>query len=426
MSDQLSDQTKSMQEASREALRAVRTTEFEPKGTHPLLAGVDLLDGHWYAADPHAGWSWMRENAPVYYDPNSDVWGITRYDDVLHVSRTPEIFSAHDNIRPKTGHVPMMISMDDPEHNNRRKLVNKGFTRRRVREQEERLRAIADHLVDRMIEQGGECDFVWTVAAWMPLIAIGDMLGFAPEDRQKLLEWSDLLLRGTEGDLDAMEEATQAFANFWAYQSGVIADRKANPRDDLISVLTQAEVDGEKLDDESLIWESLLILIGGDETSRHVISGAMLALLENPDQLEQLRADPSLLPTAVEEFVRWVSPIKSMSRKVTQDTQLGGEEIPAGDEVLMFYASANRDETRFDDPFTFDIHRDPNPHVAFGHGTHFCLGANLARLEITVMYEQLLSRIGAIELAVDPSELKIRPSGFTTGLESLPIRFTSA
>ena len=191
-------------------------------------------------------------------------------------------------------------------------------------------------------------------------------------------------------------------------------------------MLTQAEVDGERLDQESLIWESLLILIGGDETTRHVLSGALLALLEHPDQLQALREDRSLMPTAVEEFVRWVSPIRSMSRMVRQDVEIGGQTIPAGDEVLLFYPSANRDERVFDRPDTFDIRRDPNPHLAFGNGAHHCLGANLARLEISVMFDTLLDRIGDIELAVPRDQLQFRPSSFTSGLEGLPIRFAPA
>ena len=422
----MAEDTERLRQEAREALAALRDGTREAKGTHPLLDGVDLLAGSWYVQEPHDAWAWMRDHAPAYYDPNADVWGLTRYEDVRHASRTPEVFSNHENIRPKTGHVPMMISMDDPEHNQRRRLVNTGFTRRRVRDQEDRLRAIAHHLVDRMVEQEGACDFVWTVAAWMPLIAIGDLLGFAPEDRQKLLDWSDLLLRGTEGDLDALEEATAAFGEFWAYQGQVIADRTENPRDDLISVLTQAEVDGERLDQESLIWESLLILIGGDETSRHVLSGALRALLDHPEQLEALRRDRSMLPTAVEEFVRWVSPIKSMSRMVREDVDIAGQTIPAGDEVLLFYPSANRDERVFDAPQRFDIRRDPNPHLAFGNGTHHCLGANLARLEITVMFDVLLDRVHDIELDASHDALAHRPSSFTSGLESLPIRYRAA
>lgn len=420
------ENTERLTEQAREALQSLGDAEVDHKGRHPLLDGVNFMAGAWYADDPHPGWAWMRAHAPVYHDPTCDLWGLTRYEDVRTAARTPEIFSNRENIRPKTGHVPMMISMDDPEHAKRRRLVNHGFTRRRVRDQEDRLRAVAHQLVDRMFAQGGECDFVWTVAAWLPLIAIGDMLGFAEQDREKLLEWSDVLLKGTEGDVEAMDQATAAFGDFWAYQSKVIADRKAAPTDDLISVLAQAEVDGERLDDESLIWESLLILIGGDETTRHVLSGAMLALLQHPEQLAALREDRTLLPVAVEEFVRWVSPIKSMSRTVTKDVKLGGQSIPAGDEVLLFYPSANRDADVFDAPDTFDIRRDPNPHVAFGHGAHFCLGANLARLEITVMFDTLLDRVAEMELAADPADLPYRASSFTSGLEALPIRFRPA
>jgi cytochrome P450 family 142 subfamily A polypeptide 1 len=422
----VAEKTQRLVESAREQLAQVADGGFEPKGDHPLRDDIHLLDGGWYATDPQADWEWLREHAPAYYCPNADVWGVSRYEDIVFASRNPDIFSNHDNIRPKTGHVPMMISMDDPDHTRRRKIVNKGFTRRRVADKEERLRAVSDQLIDRMLEQDGQCDFVWTVAAWLPLIVIGDMLGVAPGDRDDLLRWSDLLLKGTEGDLEALDEATKAFGDYWAYQAKVVADRKANPKDDLVSLLAHAEVDGDRLDDESLIWESLLILIGGDETTRHVLSGGLLQLLTHPEAMEELRADLGKLPTAIEEMLRYVSPIKSMSRKVRSDVELGGQTIPAGDEVLLFYPSGNRDPRQFDAPQDFDIHRDPNHHIAFGHGTHFCLGANLARLELKCLFEQLLTRVTDLELAVPSADLELRRSSFTSGLEGLPIRYAPA
>jgi len=422
----VAERTQRLVESAREKLVEVAEGGFEPKGDHSLRDGIHLLDGGWYATDPHEDLGWLREHAPAYYCPKADVWGISRYDDIVFASRNPEIFSNHDNIHPKTGHVPMMISMDDPDHTRRRKIVNKGFTRRRVSDKEERLRAVSDQLIDRMLDKDGACDFVWTVAAWLPLIVIGDMLGVAPGDREDLLRWSDLLLKGTEGDLDALDEATKAFGEYWAYQATVVADRKANPRDDLVSLLAHAEVDGDRLDDESLIWESLLILIGGDETTRHVLSGGLLQLLLHPEATEELRADLTKLPTAIEEMLRYVSPIKSMSRKVRSDVEVGGQTIPAGDEVLLFYPSGNRDGSQFPDPHRFDIGREPNHHIAFGHGTHFCLGANLARLELRCLFEQLLTRVRDLELAVPVEQLELRRSSFTSGLEGLPIRYAPA
>jgi cholest-4-en-3-one 26-monooxygenase len=418
------DRTEQLRQRSREQLAASREGEHAHKGDHPLRTGVNLIDGDWYARDPHEDWAWMRENAPVYHDPNSDVWAITRYEDLRAVSTRPGDFSNHENIRPKTGHVPMMISMDDPEHAKRRRLVSRGFTPRRVADKEPRIREICDGLLDRVLQRG-ECDFVWDVAAWLPLIVIADMLGVAPEDHERLLRWSDLLLEGTAGDLDKLEEATTAFGEYYAYQAEVIEDRRGCPRQDLVSVLIDAEVDGQRLDDESLIWESLLILIGGDETTRHVISGGMLELLRHPDALARLREDPARLPRAIEEMLRWVSPIKTMSRTVTRDVELGGQTIPAGDEVLLTYPAANRDGAVFADADVFDIDRVDNPHVAFGHGPHFCLGASLARLELKVLFERVLERMDDIELAVAPEALERRSSSFVSGLESLPLRFAA-
>lgn len=394
----------------------------EPKGTHALREGVALLDGEWYATEPHADWAWMREHAPAYHDPGCDVWALTRYEDVRRVSTDPETFSNHDNIRPKIEHAPMMISMDDPDHAKRRRLVSRGFTPRRVADNEPRIREICTDLIDRVVERG-ECDFVWDVAAWLPLIVIGDMLGVREEDHEQLLRWSDLLLEGTTGDVERMQEATQAFGEYSAYQAEVIAERWRCPADDLVSVLVEAEVDGDRLDDESVLWESLLILIGGDETTRHVISGGMLELLRRPDDLTWLREHPDRVPTAVEEMLRWVSPIKTMSRTVTRDVEIAGQRIPAGDEVLLTYPAANRDPEVFDAPDTFDVRRGDNPHIAFGFGPHFCLGASLARLELKVLFEEVLARLDDLELTTPPEQLRRRPSSFVSGFEELPIRF---
>ncbi|MDX1512040.1 MAG: cytochrome P450, partial [Nitriliruptorales bacterium] len=290
--------------------------------------------------------------------------------------------------------------------------------------QTDHVRGIVTDLIDAVIDKG-ECDFVWDIAAWLPLIVIGDMLGVVPSDRAQLLEWSDLLLKGTEGDLESLAEATAAFAEYFEYQGRIVHDRRKNPQDDLVSVLCTADVDGTMLDDEAIIWESLLILIGGDETTRHVISGGMLELLRDRALYEQLRDDESRagLPRAVDEMLRWVSPIKSMSRYVTQDIEVRGHIIPADDEVLLLYPSGNRDEDVFEDPFTFDIERDPNPHIAFGHGPHFCLGSHVAKVELNVLFDEIFRRMPDLELACDPDELELRNSSFTSGLESLPVRF---
>jgi cytochrome P450 family 142 subfamily A polypeptide 1 len=225
---------------------------------------------------------------------------------------------------------------------------------------------------------------------------------------------------------DVMLRAGQAFEEYAAYNREVVKRRRMHPADDLMSILVHAEIDGERLDDEEILQEGLLILIGGDETTRHVITGGMEQLLRNPDQRRLLLDDPGKIPVAVEEMLRWVSPIKNMARTATRDVELRGETIREGDKVLLLYPSANRDERVFPDPFTFDVTRQPNNHVAFGgYGAHFCLGASLARLELRVMFEELLKHLPDMELASE-APLPIRPSNFIAGIESMAVRFSPA
>jgi cytochrome P450 family 142 subfamily A polypeptide 1 len=390
----------------------------------PARPGLNLLDGAWYADDPHEVWTWMRREAPVYYDEVAAVWGIAKYDDVLAVEKDPTTFSSHRAPRPHGMHLPMMISMDDPEHRQRRGLVNRGFTPRRIAEMEQTVIALCHRILDRVCESG-ECDFVWDVAALLPLMVIADLLGFDLDAHEDLLRWSDDLMRATTANPtpERAQAGFEAMTGFRELQLQVIAERRAEPRDDLISKLCLAEIDGDGLDDESIVNEALLILIGGDETTRHVISGGVLALLQQPAQLAELASQPGLVPVAVEEFLRWVSPIKNMARTVTRDVELRGRELRTGDQVMLFYPSANRDEEVFSDPDMLDIRRDPNPHLAFGFGTHFCLGAALARLELRAMVPAVLARLPDLALADGPS-LEYRPSNFVSGLESLPVRFT--
>jgi cholest-4-en-3-one 26-monooxygenase len=384
---------------------------------------VDLLDGRLYAEQPHELWAWMREHEPAFWDAKNDVWAFTRHEDIFQIEKDAKTYSSHRAPRPHGDHLPMMISMDAPEHNRRRKLVSRGFTPRRVRDHEATITRICTEIIDRVAAKG-ECDFVWDIAAPLPLLLIADMLGFPPSAYDDLLRWSDDMIRGTTiNDPAAAEAAMYAGIAFREFQLGVIADRRANgPREDLVSILCEAEVDGERLDDESIIQESLLILIGGDETSRHVMTDGMLALFQHPDQMAILRDDPSLMEVGVEELLRWVSPIKNMARTVTRDVQWHGKTLHEGDQVMLMYPSANRDSAVFADPYRFDVRRDPNPHLAFGIGTHFCLGASLARLELKVMFTELLRRLPDLHLAGDP--LPRRASNFISGPEAMPVAFT--
>jgi cytochrome P450 family 142 subfamily A polypeptide 1 len=385
---------------------------------------IDLLDGAFYGGDPHPTYTWMRENAPVYFDAAHNVWGLASYAAVLGASKDPSKFSSAGGIRPDSGPIPMMIDMDDPEHWKRRKLVNRGFTPGRVRDREDYIRDKCDAIIDKVCEQG-ECDFVRDVAAPLPMVLIGDMLGVAPEDRDDLLRWSDDMVSAQSGS--ATEEqfigAMNAMNEYTEFCTHAVAQRQANPTDDLMSVLVHAEVDGDRLEPDEVLHESLLILVGGDETSRHVISGGMEQLLLNPGQRQLLIDDPGKLTVAIEEMLRWVSPIKNMARTATRDVEFHGAQIHAGEKLLLLYPSANRDEDHFADPFRFDITRSPNDHVAFGFGPHFCLGSSLARIELRVMFEQVLERLPDLHL-VDGAEPAHRPANFVSGYESMRVAFT--
>ncbi len=392
--------------------------------TPPAELTIGLTDGTFYGGDPFPAFRWMRDHAPAYFDGSSGVWGITRYHDVKEISKDPETFSNAGGIRPDSDALPMMIDFDAPEHVRRRRLVNEGFTPRRIREAEPEIRTICDAIIDRVCESG-RADFVRDIAAPLPMIVIGNMLGVAPGDRDALLRWSDDMLKALGSpDPGAMDRAAQAAIEYTAYVTEVAEDRRrSGEAGDLIGTLVHAEIDGDRLDESSLIYESLLILIGGDETTRHVISGGMYELLRHPDQLAALAADRSLLPTAIEEMLRWVSPIKNMARQMTRDVEFAGETLRKGQKLLLLYPSANRDERVFPEPDRFDITRTPNDHVAFGFGSHFCMGNRLARMELTVMFDRLLDRLPDLAL-VDDREPPKRAANFVSGYETMPVAFT--
>jgi len=385
---------------------------------------IDLLAGSFFAGDPFPAFAWMRANAPLFHDEANDVWGVASHRLVKAMGSDPKTFSNAGGHRPKFPALPMMVDMDAPEHTRHRKIVSAGFTPRRIAELTAHVREVCDDVIDTVCEQGS-CDFVRDIAAPLPLNMIGDLLGVPIADRPDLLHWSETML-GSQGSSEptALEAATYAFGEYFQYMQPVFEDRLARGvTDDLVGILVHAEVDGERLDPESLVMESLLLLIGGDETTRHVLSGGMLELQRNPAQLAMLQEDHSLLPTAVEEMLRWVTPIKDMVRTTTRDVTIDGIDVPEDSELMLLYPSANRDESVFDSPGTFDITRDPNPHVAFGFGSHFCLGNQLARIELRVMFEQLLTRLPDLRLATD-GPFSYRESNFISGIETMPVTFT--
>jgi cytochrome P450 family 142 subfamily A polypeptide 1 len=383
---------------------------------------VNLLDRAFYAGDPGPAYEWLRANDPVHWDPVSGLWGLARYHDVVWAETHPALLSSAEGSRPRTPPNLSMIDSDDPRHTRQRRLVYRGFTPRRVAEHEPHLRQIVTTLIDDVIEQG-RCDFVADIAAPLPMIVIAEMLGVPPEDRHRLQHWSDVLISGADGPENVTDEVLANAAEYYRYANAVIEDRRGCPREDLISILVHAEHDGERLSQEELFGESLLLLVGGNETTRNVISGGMDALLAHPDQLEALRAHPDAIPVAVEECLRWVSPIINMARTATEDIELHGRTIHAGEQVLLMYGSANRDEDVFPDAERFDVTRQPNPHIAFGFGGHFCLGASLARLEIRVAFEEVLARLPDLRLAAPGTAIQRTPSSFIRGIPSMPVAF---
>lgn len=398
-------------------------TREDPVSSTTPRPWIDFIDGKFYAENVHSAYTWMRENDPLYHDEKNDLFGVALHEDIMTLSKDFKTFCSGRGFRPDAPPLPMMISMDRPEHMTRRNLVNRGFTPRQVESLEPRVREICRGIISAA-EAKGEFDFVRDVAAPLPLIVIGDLLGVKEEDYDRLLRWSDDLMcaLGTT-DPEILARQAQTVREYAEYNAAVVADRRAKPpADDLMSLLVHAEIDGESLDDESILMESLLILIGGDETTRHVISGGMHQLLLHPEQHRQLVDDPSKVASAVEEMLRWVTPIQNMMRTVTRDTELRGKCLKEGDRLLLLYLSANRDAQVFDRPFDFDIARDPNPHVAFGgYGNHFCLGNALARLELRVMFEELMLRLPKIELTSSETP-SLRPANFVVGIEHLPVR----
>lgn len=385
---------------------------------------VDLTDGNFFAdGGARDSYRWMRAHEPVFRDRNGLAAAAT-YQAVLDAERNPEVFSNTGGIRPDQPAMPYMIDMDDPQHLLRRKLVNAGFTRKQVMDKAAGIATLCDTLIDAVCERG-ECDFVRDIAAPLPMAVIGDMLGVLPADRATLLKWSDDLVCGLSASADeaALQAVMDAFAGYSGFAMETTAKRRAEPTGDLFSILVNAEVDGQRMSDDEIVFETLLILIGGDETTRHTLSGGTEQLLRHHDQWERLIADGSLVPGAVEEMLRWTSPVKNMARTILQDNEFHGTQLREGEKMLLLFESANFDESVFGDPENFRIDRNPNSHLAFGFGTHFCLGNQLARLELTTMLHTILTRLPDLRLA-DDSALPLRPANFVSGLERMPVVFT--
>jgi cholest-4-en-3-one 26-monooxygenase len=401
------------------------------------LSDIDLLDRDRFTKGvPHEWFTYLRNEAPVYFHPEPDgpgFWVITKYADVVTVGRDAATYSSDQ----KRGGVVMlegraedyqfeqggnlMLTMDAPEHTRYRKLVNRGFTPRRMRMLEPHIRDLTNQILDTVIE-AGECDFVTEVAAELPLQVIAEMIGVPHEDRHKVFEWSNRMIGSEDPEYVVSDEEVQnAQVEMFMYANSLAQERRANPRDDIMTELLEAEVDGDRLSEMDFNLFFLLLAVAGNETTRNSISHGVRAFCDQPDQYQLLVEDPSRAKLAAEEVVRWASPVMYFRRNVTKDTELRGQQIKEGDKVSIWYISANRDEEVFDDPFTFDITRDPNEHVGFGGGgPHHCLGSNLARMEIYVLLEEMARRIPHIELNGDVPPLR---SNFIAGLKHMPVKF---
>lgn len=367
-----------------------------------MRSDVDLADSNFYAdrRKSHEAYRWMRANQPVFRDRNGFA-GVATYHAILDAERNPELFSSAGGIRPGPPGMPFMIDMDGPAHLVRRKLVSVGFTRNRLKEKGPSIGRLCDTMIDAVSERG-ECDFVRDIAAPLPVAVIGDMLGLLPEERAMLL---DSLPASIVSTMD------------------VIDKRRAEPTGELFSILVNAEIDGQPMSDDEILTATRLILVAGEDTTRHALSGGIEQLLRHRDQWDALRRDPSLLPSAIEEMLRWTSPVKNMCRTLTADAEFHGTSLRKGEKIMLLFESANFDESVFDQPDNFEIRRDPNPHMAFGYGAHFCLGNQLARLELSVMIGRVLKRLPDLRL-VGNSVLTLRTASFASGPESMPVVFT--
>ena len=400
------------------------------------LTDVDIYNPDIYVPGvPHEMFATLRREAPVSYIEHDGTgsWTVTKHDDIVTVNRDAKTFSSWVGtaLLPEMPqeHLEqqrmMMLNLDPPEHTKLRLIVNKAFTPRQIQALMGRLREITRDILANVAERG-ECDFVVDVAAELPLQAIAELIGVPIEDRHKVFDWSNRMIGAEDPEFQvSAEEAGLAAAELFTYAQALAEEKRANPADDIVTTLLNAEVEGHKLTDMDFNLFFMLLAVAGNETTRNAIAHSMLALIEHPDQRQKLLDDPSKIDSAIEEFLRWSSPVMCFRRTTTCDTVLGGQEIKAGERVVMWHMSGNRDETIFEDPYAFDIDRDPNLHlmqIAFGGGgPHFCLGANLARAEMKIMFEELLPVLPDMELNGEVARLR---SNFINGIKHLPVAYT--
>lgn len=397
---------------------------------------IDLLSPDSFVGGvPHEWFTYLRHNAPVYKHPEPNgpgFWVITRYDDVVQVGRDSQTFSSEqerggvvqlrdDMMDDFNRGGRMMLTMDPPDHTRYRSLVNKGFVPRMINALAPHIREITSAIIDRAIDKGDQCDFVVDVAAELTLQVIAELLGVPLEDRHKVFQWSNRMIGSEDPEYAISDELVrQAQIEMFMYVNALAPKRREQPRDDLVTTLLNAEINGDRLSEMDFNLFFLLLAVAGNETTRNALSHGIHTLIQHPEQYRMLVDDPSLVPSATEEILRWASPVMYFRRNVTCDAEVRGQRLKAGDKVSIWYISANRDEDIFDDPFRFDITRSPNEHVAFGGGgSHFCLGASLARMEITILLEELVKRVPAPKMVGDVKRLR---SNFINGIKHLPVQ----
>ena len=404
------------------------------RATTLTLDDVDLCNPETFVQGvPHHFFKLLRKEAPVFWNPEPEgpgFWVITKYEDVDHVSMHPETFSSGKGTSFIKDPPPeaagamglLLINQDAPSHTRYRRLVSRAFTPKVVLSLEPHIRDVTTGIID-MLADKGECDFVTDIAADLPLQAIVQLMGVPLEDRQKVFDWSNQMIGMDDPEYAPNPDVPiRASMELYAFAQQLADKRREEPKDDILSTLLQADFDGEALTAADFNAFFMLLSVAGNETTRNALSHGMQALMEYPEQRQRLLDDPSMIMTAVDEILRWASPVMQFRRTATEDTEIRGVKIKEGDKVVIYYPSANRDEDIFPDADTFDIGRTPNPHVAFGPGgPHFCLGANLARLEIRIMIETLMKRLPDMELAGEPSYLR---SNFIAGIKHLPVKYT--
>ncbi len=376
-----------------------------------------------YAGDPYPAYRELRATSPVCWNDVTDFWALLKYEDIRYVSSNPALFSSAKGITIPDPAIPSpvqegnLIFSDPPRHRQLRKLINAGFTRRQVAVLEPKIREIVAGILDG-IEPDSVHEFAEEIAAPLPTRMIAELIGAPPDDWEQFRVWSDAATGNADPEIEL--DSLVAMGQLFEYFQKLIAARRAEPRDDLLSVLAEAEIDGHRLDDEDLLNFAFLLLVAGNETTRNLIALGTLALIAHPDQCRLLVDDPALIPGAVEEMLRWNSPVVHMARTATTDVEIRGQLIRAGDVVVMLYQSANRDEEIFGpDSEEFKVTRNPNPHIAFGCGEHSCVGAQLARLEATVLFEELLQRFPKLELVGEVDRMR---ATMVPGVKRMPVR----